>query len=170
MVGPHTLHIVCGPAGAGKTTYGERLAAQLKAALVDIDVATERLARLVLRANGLPETDRDSPAFKALLRQPVYDTLFDIARHNLPHTSCVVVGPFTRECRLPGWPAQLEASCGAPVDVHFVTCSDPVRKARIEARGNPRDAEKLAHWDEYVVASHIPPPAFPHRLVLTDET
>ena len=44
---------------------------------------TERLARLVLSGHGLSADDRDSEAYKALLREPIYETLFDVASDNL---------------------------------------------------------------------------------------
>ena len=110
----HTAFIICGPAGAGKTTYAEKLAAERGAVLADIDVVTERLVRLVMKQSGLPETDRDSPTYKTLLREPVYETLFDVAKHNLPHQDCIIVGPFTRECRDPNGHNTSSATWGTP--------------------------------------------------------
>ena len=93
----HVDYIVCGNAGAGKSTFAARLCAEQAAVLIDIDTVTERLAKLVLRGHGLPEDDRDSPEYKALLREPIYEALFDVALVNLPHLPCVIVGPFTRD-------------------------------------------------------------------------
>jgi predicted kinase len=160
--------VICGNAGVGKSTFAARLCRQLSAVLVDIDTVTERLAKLVLRGHGLPEDDRDSPAYKALLREPIYEALFDVALDNLPHLPTVIVGPFTRERRDPSWPAQLAERLGTAVEIYYLWCSDSERRRRIAVRGNPRDAAKLQDFDAYAregVDAGAPP--FEHRFVDT---
>ena len=88
-------YIVCGAPGAGKTTYGKKLAAEKKAAFLDIDTATERLVRLALEKSGHDPDDRDSTHFKRHYRHPIYEQLFDTARDNLPFTNVVITGPFS---------------------------------------------------------------------------
>src|SRR5690606_4128464 len=88
--GRRQAYVVCGNAGVGKSTFAAELCRQKSAVLIDIDTVTERLARLVLRGHGLPEDDRDSPAYKGLLREPVYEALFDVALDNLPQLPCVI--------------------------------------------------------------------------------
>lgn len=68
-------HVVCGNAGAGKSTFAARLCIEAGAVLIDIDTVTERLAQVALRGHGLSPDDRDSAAYKALLREPIYETL-----------------------------------------------------------------------------------------------
>ena len=97
----HTTYIVCGSPGAGKTTYAKKLASERGATLLDIDTATERLVRIALREAGHNPDDRDSEYFKHTYREPIYETLFDIARENNPFQEVVVVGPFTKELRDP---------------------------------------------------------------------
>ena len=75
--------IVCGIPGAGKSTYGKRLAKELKAVFLDIDSATERLVRLSLFLSDHNPDDRDGAFFKNNYRQPIYDQLFDIACENI---------------------------------------------------------------------------------------
>ena len=70
--------IVCGPPGAGKTTYGRALAAETKSLLLDIDTATEAIVRAALSAANKDPDDRDSLWFKENFRGPIYDTLFRI--------------------------------------------------------------------------------------------
>lgn len=160
--------VVCGNAGTGKTTYGQRLAAELGAALIDIDACTERLARLVLRQSGMNEMDRDSPEYKALLRDPIYEAMFDIAVTNVAQVPCVLVGPFTSERRRATWPAELEARLGAPVRVVLVHCDEPERRRRIALRANPRDESKLGDWESFASQGRDPgPPPFEHELVDT---
>ncbi len=163
--------IVCGNAGVGKSTYGAKLAESLGAALVDIDTCTERLARIVMRSNGLDENDRDSADFKRLLREPIYETLFDIASENLRAVSCVIVGPFTRERRDPTWPERLAIRLQAPVRIIVVHCESGERRRRIALRANPRDAGKLADWQSYDASGldeHAPP--FEHEFIDTTRT
>ncbi|HTV21334.1 MAG TPA: AAA family ATPase [Polyangiaceae bacterium] len=161
-------YIVCGNAGVGKSTFAARLCREKSAALIDIDTVTERLAKLVLRGHGLPEDDRDSPEYKALLREPIYEALFDVALDNLPHLPCVIVGPFTRERREASWPARLAVRLSTTVDIYVVWCSSQERQRRIELRGNPRDAGKLVDFDTYAAQGEdVSPPPFHHHWVDT---
>jgi predicted kinase len=163
-------HVVCGNAAAGKSTFAARLCRELGAVLIDIDTVTERLAKLVLRGRGLDENDRDSPVYKALLREPIYETLFDVAVANLPHLPCVIVGPFTRERRQADWPARLAQRLGAEVEIYLVHCSDEQRRSRLEQRGNPRDQAKLVDFSSYAGLGVDPGPLpFAHQRIDTGE-
>lgn len=142
-------YVVCGNAGVGKSTFAAQLCREKSAVLIDIDTVTERLAKLVLRGHGLAEDDRDSPAYKALLREPIYEALFDVAQDNLPHLPCVIVGPFTRERRRASWPAELSQRLQTAVEIYLVECEPGERRRRIERRGNARDAGKLADFERY---------------------
>lgn len=162
----HTAFIVCGTPGAGKTTHARRLAAARHATLLDIDTVTERLVRVGLEAAGHSPDDRDSAYFKRAWREPIYDTLFDIARENLPVQDVIIVGPFTREIRDPGWPAQLARDLGAAIEVHYVHCDPALRRQRLAARGDARDLAKLAEWDDYIkYYGDEQPPVFAHVAV-----
>jgi predicted kinase len=159
---------VCGNAGVGKTTYGMRLSREKRAALIDIDTVTERLAKLALAGHGLDPNDRDSPAYKALLREPVYETLFDIAAANLQHLPCVIVGPFTRERREPDWPRRLAERLGSSVEIDYVWCSLEQRRQRLIQRQNPRDRGKLLDFARYAALGEDPGPLpFPHLRIDT---
>jgi predicted kinase len=165
MGGMHTTYIVCGSPGAGKSTYAKELASTRHAALLDIDTVTGRLVRLALRAAGQDPDDRDSEYFKRTFREPIYETLFEIARENTPFQEAVVVGPFTREQRDPGWPAKLARILGGPVEVHYVSCPPDVRRVRLAERGDPRDRAKLRDWERYVEYYEERPPACEHVWV-----
>ncbi len=158
-------YIVCGSPGAGKTVYGKKLAERTGAALLDIDVATERLVKLALELAGHDPDDRDSPFFKEHFREPVYEQLFDIARDNLRHIDVVITGPFTRELGNPGWREELTERLGASVEVHYVSCPPERRRERLRRRGNPRDGAKLREWDQYVRYYDDAPPLCPHVFV-----
>lgn len=162
----HTTYIVCGGPGAGKSTYAKGLAAARGAALLDIDTATERLVRLALREAGHDPDDRDSEYFKRTYREPIYATLFDIARENLPTRDVVIVGPFTKELRDPDWPLKLSELLGGAVEVHYVHCPAEVRRRRLAERGDARDLAKLRDWESYIrYYGEESPPVFEHLLI-----
>lgn len=166
MEGMHTTYIVCGGPGAGKSTYARNLAAAREATLLDIDTVTERLVRIALREAGQDPDDRDSEYFKLTFREPIYETLFDIARENLPHRDVVVVGPFTRELADPDWPAKLTQSLWGPVEVHYVACPPETRRRRLAERGEARDLAKLQNWENYIrYYGEEKPPVFEHILI-----
>lgn len=161
-------YIVCGNAGTGKSTFAARLCAEKGAVLLDIDTLTERLAKLVLRGQGIDEEDRDSSVYKALLREPIYETLFDAALDNLPHLPCVIVGPFTRERRETDWPQRLAARLLTNVEIYLLWCSLEQRRRRLEQRGNPRDRGKLLDFAAYAATGEDPGPLpFPHHRIDT---
>jgi predicted kinase len=153
-------YLVCGSPGAGKTTYGKKLAKEKQAVFLDIDVATERLVRLALSLAGQNPEDRDSPYFKQHFRDPVYEQLFDIARDNLPLSNVVIAGPFTQEMKDPKWPEKLAARLGAPVNVHYVFCPPHIRQERMIKRADSRDEGKLRDWKNHLrYYENEPPPA-----------
>ena len=161
----HTTYIVCGGPGAGKTTYARKLASAKNAALLDIDTVTERLVRIALRESGHDPDDRDSEYFKRIFRDPIYATLFDIARENNIFQDVVVVGPFTKELRDPDWPSKLSQTLGGPVEIHYVACPPETRRQRLANRGDARDLAKLRDWEDYIQYYEESPPVFEHVLV-----
>jgi len=165
----HTIYIVCGSPGAGKSTYARQLASNRKAALLDIDTVTERMVRIALHESGHSPVDRDSVYFKRTFREPIYETLFAIARENLPFTDVVVVGPFTKELRDPDWPTKLSKNLGAPLEVHYVYCPPDVRRQRLMKRGIQRDLAKLEDWEKYIQYYEEKPPVFEHVLVDSED-
>jgi len=161
----HITYIVCGSPGAGKTTYARKLVAAKNATLLDIDTVTERMVQIALRESGSDPNDRDSEYFKRIFREPIYATLFDIARENLLFHDVVVVGPFTKEIRDPTWPSKLSKTLSGPVEVHYITCPPETRKQRLTDRGDTRDLAKLRDWENYVQYYEENPPVFEHVLI-----
>lgn len=160
-------HIVTGPAGAGKSAYARRLAAELGACLIDSDIATERLVRAGLRLAGLDPDDRDSPEYKRAYRDAVYESMFDLALSNLQHLPVVMAGPFTREGGEADWPDRLEARLGIRSTLYFVWCPPGQRRERIEKRAEERDGPKLADWDTYAASCREERPVWEHVFVAT---
>ncbi|MFQ5644560.1 MAG: AAA family ATPase [Thiogranum sp.] len=162
----YTSYIVCGSPGSGKSTYARRLAAARRATLLDIDTVTERLVQTALVQSGHSRDDRDSGYFKRNYREPIYATLFDIAGENLDFQDVVIVGPFTKEIKDPGWPAKLSLLLGSLIEVHYVQCAHELRRHRLARRGNARDLAKLNDWDNYIqYYGDESPPVFGHVLV-----
>ena len=161
------LWIICGPAGAGKSTYVKKLADEKGACLLDSDTVTEPVVRAGMVLGGLDPDDRDSQDYRAAFREPVYDCLFASAAENLPHIDVILVGPFTSEIRNPGWRDELSERFQTSVRVIFVTCDEVERKRRIELRGNPRDRLKLENWEGYIAPSQSIPPAFEHEHIVS---
>ena len=162
----NTSYIVCGTPGSGKSTYARQLAVARSATLLDIDTVTERLVRVALVQSGNSSDDRDSEYFKRTFREPIYETLFDIAEENLTFQDVVIVGPFTKEIKDPDWPSKLSAALGGSIEVHYVQCSPEIRRRRLARRGNARDLAKLNDWENYVqYYGDESPPVFEHVLV-----
>ena len=162
----YTSYIVCGSPGSGKSTYARQLAAVRHAALLDIDTVTERLVRIALVQSGHSQDDRDSEYFKRSFREPIYETLFDIARENLPFQDVVIVGPFTKEIKDQGWPSKLHLVLVSSIEVHYVRCAHEIRRHRLACRGNSRDLAKLNDWENYIqYYGDESPPVFEYVLV-----
>jgi predicted kinase len=140
--------VVTGPPGSGKSTLGEALAPRLGAALLDQDVLTNPLVAVVAGLVGAGD-DLDHPRLRALVRDPRYAALLDVARQQLrTGLPVVLVAPFTAETTdRAAWEA-LSAGlrdAGATA-VHLVRCTAPadVRAARMRARDAPRDRARPA--------------------------
>jgi predicted kinase len=162
----YTSYIVCGSPGSGKSTYARQLAAARHATLLDIDTVTERLVRTALVQSGHSKDDRDSEYFKRNFREPIYQTLFDIARENLNFQDVVIVGPFTKEIKDPGWPSKLCLVLGSSIEVHYVQCAHETRRHRLARRGTARDLAKLNDWENHIqYYGDESPPVFEHVLV-----
>ena len=162
----YTSYIVCGSPGSGKSTHAGQLAAARYASLLDIDTVTERLVRSALAQAGHSPDDRDSEYFKKTFRVPIYETLFDIARENLKFQDVVIVGPFTKEIKDPGWPSKLHRVLGGLIEVHYVQCAHEIRRHRLARRGNARDLAKLDDWENHIkYYGDKSLPVFEHVLV-----
>lgn len=155
--------VVCGAPASGKSTVGRRLSQQQGAVLLDSDVCAERIVRAAWSAMGREQDDFDSPLYKRTFREPIYDTLYDVAAAQPPALSVVLVGPFTRELQDEQWPQWLATRLKREVRVVVVVCSDEVRRHRMEARANPRDAAKLADWQAH--AHLYKDPKCPHTVI-----
>ncbi len=169
----------CGYAGAGKTTLAKRLIGPLIArsgeafCLLDKDTLYGAYSASVMGALTGNPNDRDSPVYLQTLRDPEYAGLLDTARENLRlGVNVLVVGPFSRELREGRLFDRAWLGVDDDVGVHvvWVELGEADAKARIVSRGNPNDAYKLAHWDDYRLRRFSPSAeAFP-QLARYDNT
>lgn len=151
----------CGHAGTGKTTLAKRFVTESLAlpqeggasyCLLDKDTLYGGYSSAVMQALTGDGNDRDSPLYLQHLRDPEYAGLLATARENLAlGITPVVVGPLSREVRN----RQLARHdwLGVPADTRirivWVHLPEDEARRRIAARGNPNDAWKLAHWEDY---------------------
>ena len=165
---PNMLIIVCGKPGSGKSTYASVLASEKQAVLLDLDEFSEPIVRAGLKASGQNPDDRDSPVYKKLFREPVYQAMFDTAKLNLRHLPVVIVGPFSREIEQSDWHEKLQEQLGCTVEIHYIFCDENTRRERIKARANPRDVPKLQAWDAHGAYYKAQFPACRHLAISTD--
>lgn len=155
---------VLGHPGSGKTRLSKkwvktRLRNGEPWALLDKDICGEGLANALMRALGIDENDRDSPAYKCSVRDLEYQGCLRLAAEQL-RLGCNVAlpGPWTRE--LESGDIFDPVALGFPSETRlrhvYLDISVEKTKARIEARSSPRDTWKLANWDEYAKSLQQP--------------
>ena len=175
-------HLVffCGHAGTGKTTLAKRLIGPLMRATGEA-FCLPRQGHAVRAATARPrwgahrESERrDSPLYPKHLRDPEYQGRCS--------TRPVKI---SRSASARSWSARCRAKCAiaafldrawlgiAPdvtLTVVWVHTSEDVAHQRIVARGNPNDAYKLAHWDEYRQRRFVPTGHECDGIVMFDNT
>jgi predicted kinase len=173
------LIFFCGHAGTGKTTLAKRALLELRRrtgaslCLLDKDTLYGDYSSAVMGVLTGDPNDRDSPPYLQHLRDPEYHGLLNTARENLAlGTSCIVVGPLSREVRAHRLadPAWLDVGKDVRVHVVWVQLGEDEARRRIAARANPNDAWKLAHWDAYRTRLFQPEPTAYPELRLFDNT
>jgi predicted kinase len=173
------LIFFCGHAGTGKSTLARRALPWLHArtgdsfCLLDKDTLYGDYSSAVMGVLTGDANDRDSPLFLQHLRGPEYGGLLKTARENLAlGTSCIVVGPLSREVRAHRLADRAWLGVADEVRVHgvWVHLQEAEARRRIEQRGNPNDAWKLAHWDDYRTRLFLPDAAAYPELLLYDNT
>jgi predicted kinase len=136
--------VVAGPPASGKTTLGAALARVLHHTFIDLDIVTGAMTRAALAFAGADETALDGPLGDQL-RDARYGALFDTATANLDLGLGVVLsGPFTRERSDPArWEAVRRRLGCVDAALICLELDEPSRRARMQARGAPRDRAKL---------------------------
>jgi predicted kinase len=157
--------LVGGPPATGKSTLASALAPQLGAAVLDLDVATAPLVRVISGLIGV--TDLDDPALAGLTRYARYDTLLALADANLrAGRPVILVAPFSAERARPAaWAATAQRlSAAAPVIPVMVWLHLPPDELvrRLSRRALARDENKIRDPASFLAGLDLAPPAIPH--------
>ena len=153
--------LIGGPPATGKTTLALALAPRLDAALLDLDVATGPLTRVVAELSGT--RDLDDPVLAGLTRTARYDTLLDLAEANLrAGRPVVLVAPFSAERARPSAWAAATRRLPAPATMVWLYLPADELVRRLTQRGLARDESKIGDPAAYLASLDLEPPAVPH--------
>ena len=153
--------LIGGPPATGKSTLATALAPRLDAALLDLDVATGPLTRVVSQLAGV--ADLDDPVLAGLTRDARYDTLLGLAAANVSAGRPVVlVAPFSLErSRVSAWEATT-ARIPGPATMVWLHLAPAELIRRLTARGLARDEGKLRDPASYLAGLDLERPVIPH--------
>jgi len=153
--------LVSGPPATGKSTLAAALAPRLGAAILDLDVATGPLTRLICGLTGV--RDLADPTLTGLTRDARYRTLLDLADANLrAGLPVVLVAPFSAERARPAaWAATVRRIAAEPTMVWLhLPPAELIR--RLTQRALARDADKIRAPESFLAGLDLGPPAVPH--------
>ena len=153
--------LIGGPPATGKSTLAAALAPHLDAALLDLDVATGPLTRVVSDLTGV--RDLDDPVLAGLTRDARYDTLLGLAEANLrAGRPVVLVAPFSAErAKLSAWATVKRRLPGEPTMVWLHLPPDQLIQ-RLTRRALARDENKIRDPASFLTGLDLEPPVIPH--------
>jgi predicted kinase len=153
--------LIGGPPATGKTTLATALAPHLGAAVLDLDVATGPLVRVVSELIGVH--DLDDPVLAGLTRAARYDTLLGLAEANLQAGRPVVlVAPFSAErAQLSAWATTTQRLPGDPTMVWLYLPTGELIQ-RLTRRALARDENKIRDPASFLTGLDLEPPVVPH--------
>lgn len=156
--------LVTSPPASGKTFVSQQLAKRIPN-LVYLDKdALIPLSKQIFIAAGEP-INRSSQFFEENIRNFEYEAILDIGFEALRYADIVLINaPFTREVKDNEYFKNLRTklfSYDAELMLIWVETDIEVSHNRMLARNSPRDAWKLANWDEYVKTRDYSTPDLP---------
>jgi predicted kinase len=155
--------LISGAPGTGKSTLAAALAPRLRAAVLDLDVATGPLTKVVSDLIGV--ADLGDARIAGLTRAPRYETLFALAEENLrAGVPVVLVAPFTAERSAAGWAAVTDRLAAHAACLTLVWLHLPADRLvdRLRRRAAARDAEKVQDPAAFLATLDPGPPAVAH--------
>jgi len=156
-----TAVLVAGPPATGKSTLAAALAPHLGAALLDLDVATGPLTRVVSELAG--GHDLDDPVLAGLTRDARYDTLLGLADANLrAGRPVVLVAPFSAERAQPSAWAATGRRLAADLTMVWLHLPPEELVRRLTRRALARDENKIRDPASFLTGLDLAPPVVPH--------
>lgn len=157
--------LIAGPPASGKSTVAASLAKTLGATLIDQDVATGPLVKII--GSLVNVDDIDDHRLATLSRAARYETITCLAEDNLRiGRSVLLVAPFTEERKnLQAWEElrqRLHRTGGGTVTMVWLYLSREELLRRMRARGADRDAPKLAAEQRFIDQLDLERPVGPH--------
>jgi predicted kinase len=157
--------LIAGPPASGKSMVGVSLARTLGASLIDLDVATEPLLRVI--GSLVKVDDIDDPMLATLTRADRYETITRLAEDNLRiGNTALLVAPFTEERKnLPAWEEladRLHRAADGAVTMIWLYLSRDELLQRMRARRADRDEPKLSKEQRFIDQLDLGPPVGPH--------
>ena len=150
------LIVICGFAGAGKTTIGKALAKKLDYAFVDKDTISEDFTEYILTKNHSGKS-RDTFMQSAEINRLEYITSLKVCKDIIDNGINVVAAlPLALQIEsYEKWKLfAILAGVPSDYDIKFVWIKHDIEKEKLNlfARKSKKDQAKLANWEEYAAS------------------